>query len=348
METGIDYRNAWSAARERSEYQSRAAYHHAAGDVTTSTPDPITSLRRRLDLLDEEDPECIPLLLDSVEALACRDRHGEARDTCQEALRRALAAGDTEGAARARYLLAILDSAAGNHSAAYESLYIALQSPAGAIEETIAGRICMELGVLHAFFGSRRPSRDAFEEAVWHFRGAGDTYLEARALANLAALIGPDGDIERALQYASYALLVFEEVEDDAGVTHALLLLADLQAAAGHPELALAAAEWALQRSDMHRSEELRAAALATIGTLCARLGRHDECLRALETALEVLPPWTELALLARIHLECARAYEREGNISRAYQHQKHLTSIREHLRFGKLGATARHGLTPM
>ncbi|CCH28580.1 BTAD domain-containing putative transcriptional regulator [Actinosynnema sp. NPDC047251] len=127
-----------------------------------------------------------------------------------------------------------------------------------------------------------------YQEAARLCRSIGSHYVEAMASGAMVGVLRRQGRITEAREHGLRSLAYFREIGDLASESQTLVVLAEVEFAAGDPTTALATAEVALELNRRTGERAAEIDALNCLGTIRAALGDHARARALHEEALDV------------------------------------------------------------
>ncbi|WP_232376802.1 ATP-binding protein [Amycolatopsis aidingensis] len=206
--------------------------------------------------------------------------------------RRAVAAarrgGDRTAETHALLDLGEIQGAVGRWQDARETLLAGLALARDLHHPELQACALNDLGWVCLDQGHYTQAREYFLEALPLAPGAQHGRLEAVVEGNLSAACAGLGDYHQALHHAERSLPLRRQAHDRQGEAWALHQIARARRGLGdHPE-AIALCEQALHIEDHHRSPDITAATLDTLGTCLRDTGHRERALRCWREALDL------------------------------------------------------------
>ncbi|MEV0677966.1 BTAD domain-containing putative transcriptional regulator [Actinosynnema sp. NPDC050436] len=137
-----------------------------------------------------------------------------------------------------------------------------------------------------------------YQEAADLCRAIGSHYVEAMAVGAMAGVLRRRGLVAEAREHGLHSLAFFREIGDLASESQTLVVLAEVEFAAGDPRTALATAEVALERNRRTGERAAELDALNCLGAIHTALGDHARARalhgEALALARRISSPYTE------------------------------------------------------
>ncbi len=242
---------------------------------------------------------------------------------------RALERGQGDLRARALAGLARAHTDLGDllHGLDYAQQALAIVEALG--EEEPVGVVLSTIGVIYSLLEDYEASFAAFEGALRVFRSVGNRYLEVRALTNMGQAHLSRGESAEALDYATTALLIHEELGDAHGMALALLTIGSIHAEQGEISIALEYHSRAYCALEDLSSTPLHVSCLLGISRLHVAVEDFEGARGGAEGGLEIACELGDKGLQAEAHDDLAWLCEKSGDLAGAIEHYKKARDLR-------------------
>ncbi|AHF91836.1 ATP-binding protein [Opitutaceae bacterium TAV5] len=270
--------------------------------------------------------------LNEAAAARVRGDYRQAFDLSRAGIARAEQEKNTRLLAGFLYVLARTHWSVGDYPAAIETCHRLLPLAETLDDPDLLSRAHATLGVTYTsarqFDAAERHFTDALAAAerlgepariAWVLNNAGNNRLARR-------------DYPGALALHSRALALRESAGDALGAADSLTNIGTIALATGDPSAALANYERALATYRQHDETRRIAGGHRRVAAALRRLGRVDEAVQHLRTALALAGPLGSQAVLAEIYRELARSHESLGELRSALLYQRRYAEAREAL----------------
>ena len=303
--------------------EARAAAHAAAGSLVAA----ILHSRQRLAL--DSPPEDLCRAYDRhIGYLVKKGEPGQAQVTCQEALTRIPEGtpGRTKLVARRAQSLLL----GGRHQEALSDCATCLAALEPGSDPHLAGFANFLWGGVELRRLDLLKARSAFENALAHFRSAGDLYDQAITLSDLGTVHIRLGEEGRAAECFDLALQLAERI----GERRLRAVLLNNQGMLVHQQGQMAPARSFFERAlAIHRDmddQRSMGIALLNLGEVCLALGQRDEADKYLSEALRVNEKIGAWDIMAETYRQIARLEGERGSVWEALDAIKQGTQIAE------------------
>ncbi|EIP97305.1 signal transduction histidine kinase [Opitutaceae bacterium TAV1] len=270
--------------------------------------------------------------LNEAAAARVRGDYRQAFDLSRAGIARAEQEKNTRLLAGFLYVLARTHWSVGDYPAAIETCHRLLP-----LAETLDDPDLLSRA--HATLGVTCTSARQFDAAERHFTDALAAAERLGEPARIAWVLNNAGnnrlarrDYAGALALHSRALALRESAGDALGAADSLTNIGTIALATGDPSAALANYERALATYRQHDETRRIAGGHRRVAAALRRLGRVDEAVQHLRTALALAGPLGSQAVLAEIYRELARSHESLGELRSALLYHRRYAEAREAL----------------
>jgi len=268
-----------------------------------------------------------------LNALAFQSREidlQEARKYAQEAEEIALTLNDSLGLGRAKGNLGWINYRLGNWEQSFRQSKegFEISEKIGDLEE--ASRCLNNLGSIYYQQQNYLAAIEQFQLAFKISLNLEDTYTTIRSLNNIAFNYGKAGYLDSALLYA-YKSIEFNEQNGSMYLTSfAQRVIGDVYLERGQIDEAIKELRDALGLSQEINFRSFEASILHRLGNALIQNGEFDEAKEVLETAIRISKQYGYMDELVNSYKLQAIAYEKLGNINRAFEVQKQYIQLND------------------
>jgi tetratricopeptide (TPR) repeat protein len=229
------------------------------------------------------------------------------RETIQEVLDEAVAAGDANSALRARIALGLAEAGAGDNAAAVQRLEEATAS--GLLDPSRRPDVFATLGQCYAALGRPQRAVELFDECLARIEEENpeDTTTKVRFSTYLSYALSDTGDLGRAEDILQQALTQSEQVADAYTRVRLYWSLARLNEIRGHPAAALEYIRRAIALLEVTEDTVHLARAHLLCGTIMISQGKVEEAGAHFTAAERMLGPKPDSLDLANLRSDQAK-----------------------------------------
>jgi len=217
---------------------------------------------------------------------SARGRIAEAESDFRDAETLFLQLGDAAGAARASFMIGVIEKLSERRGEALARLEQAIARLGAAGEELQKGRAVSHLAVLRMEMGAETRALETYNDALEIHRKAGDRRYEGVTLANLGVQQQRLGLLKQARANYQASLAIHRELGNrrSEGIAH--INLGDLAADLEQPGQALAHYETALQIVREVGARRFEGIALLSLASLHLQYGEYEDTQRRIDEAI--------------------------------------------------------------
>jgi tetratricopeptide (TPR) repeat protein len=239
--------------------------------------------------------------------LRLADDPSRVRETLQEVLDEAVAAGDANSALRARIALGLAEAGAGENAAAVQRLEEATAS--GLLDPSRRPDVFATLGQCYAALGRPQRAVELFDECLARIEEESpeDTTTKVRFSTYLSYALSDTGDLGRAEDVLEQALSQSEQVTDAYTRVRLYWSLARLNEIRGHPTAALEYIRRAIALLEVTEDTVHLARAHLLCGTIMISQGKVEEAGAHFTAAERMLGPKPDSLDLANLRSDQAK-----------------------------------------
>ncbi|MGH9463619.1 MAG: protein kinase domain-containing protein, partial [Vicinamibacteria bacterium] len=247
-------------------------------------------------------------------------RPEEAFRSAEEALGTGQFDGDPEAIGLIYSILGVAERDMGELDRAVEHLNLALDFRQQAGDRQGQARTLSSLAAIYEQRGQFEEALAAEEQALGLAQEIGNRAEESMVLDNMGLTLQSAGDLDEALQRFRESLQIEMDRRDDRELAIRLGQIADVYRIRGQYPDAVVYLEQGRIHSERSGDEIEKASNLVTTGRVKTALGRSDEAIEVLLTALAIFQDARHQQGVAEAQLRLAGAYSGMGRYAEAYQ----------------------------